>query len=171
MKIIYLTKGLATLVDDEDYEWLSQHKWFSCGKTNKEYAVRHGKDSEGSKARKFLYMHREIMKAENGIEVDHINQDPLDNQKHNLRLCTSQQNNCNNKRSPKRNKGVDKRETIIPSYRAKIAVNGRYKYLGSYRTERDAALAYDREAIKLYGEFASLNYPELLLGETKNAKR
>ena len=82
MKEIPLTRGKFALVDDEDYEWLSQWKWY-CSTTG--YAVR------GCKNR-ILYMHREIAKTKPGMLTDHINRNKLDNRKENLRFCSHREN-------------------------------------------------------------------------------
>lgn len=91
MKVIELTKGHVAIVDDEDFAQLAQYRW--CVTTNGHgllYAMRRiGK--------KPVYMHRVILNASHGIEIDHKNGDTLDNRRSNLRLATRRQNACNKK--------------------------------------------------------------------------
>src|SRR6266513_4663456 len=87
MKKIKLTKGKYALVDDVDFEWLNQWKWHI---TTNRYASRTLWPSK-----KDVYMHRIILNAQKGQEVDHINRDPLDNRRSNISLCTHAQNMAN----------------------------------------------------------------------------
>ncbi len=89
-RLIPLTQGKFTVVDAEDYERLSRHKW--CAAKNREnfYAHRY---RDGT----IVNMHREIMGAPKGVVCDHKNHDCLDNRKSNLRLCTNAQNQYNKK--------------------------------------------------------------------------
>lgn len=105
-------------------------------------------------------MHREIMNAPKGMVVDHIDGNGLNNRKSNLRICTQAQNNLNSR--PKRNcssryKGVSfyKRDKI---WQVQIFHNSRTIFLGRFDDEIEAALAYDRKAAELFGEFAYLNF-------------
>lgn len=83
MKGIKLTKGKVALVDHEDYEYLSQWKWYFNGG----YAVR------GCPKR--ILMHRLIAKTPDGFDTDHINRNKLDNRKANLRVVSRSQNLLN----------------------------------------------------------------------------
>lgn len=106
-------------------------------------------------------MHREILglKKGDGKEADHINGNGLDNRIENLRTCTRQQNmmNC---RSPlwKKNgyKGVSVHKTT-GLWRARINFNGKEYSLKYHKTKEDAALAYNKKALELFGQFAKLN--------------
>lgn len=93
MKLIPLTRGYFTQVDDEDFEELSKYKW-QVGivkKTGYKRAQR-----LCAITGKTVLMHRQLMKpAHRHILVDHGDRDPLNNQKHNLRLATSSQNGYN----------------------------------------------------------------------------
>jgi hypothetical protein len=107
-------------------------------------------------------MHREILNVPDGILVDHINRNGLDNRKANLRRATHSQNAWNTptprKTKTSRYKGVyfHKRTGI---WQAAITVNARQKYLGQFENELDAANAYDQAARKYHAEFAVLNLP------------
>ena len=97
MKKITLTQGKETIVDDDDYEILMEHKWYahkSSRKKDKFYAERMAPvDSNGKQ--KIIHIHRVIINAPKGMQVDHINGNPLDNRRENLRICTNQQNGMN----------------------------------------------------------------------------
>lgn len=101
-------------------------------------------------------MHRVIMGAGAGEVVDHVNGDPSDNRRANLRFCTAQENARNRRpHSGREFKGVTPR---MGRYRACILVNGKQVSLGGYETAIEAALAYDRAAASHHGEFARLNF-------------
>ena len=169
MKKIKLTQGKEALVDDEDYEMLMEHKWHSAKAGKNYYAVR-SLPTQPDGTRKRLKMHRAIISATVGMEVDHINGNTLDNRKENLRECTHQQNQAN-RRLGKHNtsgyKGIyykKKNRDMINEHarpwEARISFNTKKIYLGSYKTKEEAARAYDKKAIELFGQFAQLNFPE-----------
>ena len=106
--------------------------------------------------------HRMMFYIMNGYlpdEVDHANLDKLDNAAENLRSSTRSQN-CSNTRSRKSSSskylGVNwhERDGI---WMARIKVNKKSKYLGSFTSETEAAHAYNLAAAKHHGEFANLN--------------
>lgn len=152
-KTIPLTKDKVAIVDDADFEWLNQYKWWyhSAG-----YAVR-GIEKDGQK--RTIYMHRSIIKPPSNLLVDHRNLDGLDNRQCNLRMCTHNQNHMN---SPKRlgctsrYKGVcwDKVRRKWETY---IRFAGRRHHLGRFNEESDAARAYNTAATEHFGIFARLN--------------
>lgn len=162
MKKIELTKGFVALVDDEDFEYLSQWKWFAH-KYGKSYrVVRSGQKRKGE-SKTTYYMHREILCVKDSkIVVDHINGNALDNRRENLRLCTQSQNSKNQK-MPCNNtsgfKGVvwDKANK---KFAAQIKVDRKCKKIGRFETALEAAKAYDGAAKKYFGDFAKLNFPE-----------
>ena len=149
-KIIPLTQGKEAIVDDEDYEWLSQWKWFI---SKRKYASRHFGD-------KLMYMHRMIMNTPSGMETDHINGNELDNRRENLRICTRKENARNikyNSNNTSGYKGVvwDKRNK---KWRAQISYDKINKTLGRFENILDAVLAYDTAAKELFGAFAKTNF-------------
>lgn len=147
MKIIELTQGKQTIVDDEDYESVSQWSWHYNGG----YAVRCP-----VKGHKRTFLHRFIMNTPDGKETDHINGDKLDNRKENLRICNVSQNAANRKVQNNNSgyKGVHYRRN---KWEAHIKINGKLIDLGRHPTPEDAALAYNKKATEIFGEFAKLN--------------
>ena len=160
--MIPLTQGKFAIVDAEDYERLSEHKWcVQRKKGGRFYAVRRA-------GGKIIRMHREIMNAPPGMVCDHKNHNTLDNRKSNLRTCTQAQNIYN---QLPRDGGTSRYKGVYwPKdkcrWEAKIGHNGRAIHIGYYDYEADAAIAYDDMAIELFGEFACLNFdhrPEIRL--------
>lgn len=155
MREILLTQGKVALVDDQDYEWLSQWKWQAIrGHTGIWYAVRcEGPHSQ----RQYLLMHRVITDAPEWRKVDHKDHDGLNNQRHNLRTCTCSQN-LGNRRGRKNTasgyKGVMQNGS---GWQARIQCNGRRYCLGTFTHAGDAAQAYNEAALRLFGEFAYVN--------------
>lgn len=153
MKQIALTKGKFALVDDEDFDRLSAHKWNSHSGG---YAVRQeGNYYKGT--RKIIYMHQEVMGQK---FIDHINHDKLDNQKKNLRVASKAQNTANIgliSTNTTGYRGVSKHRN---SFHAYIAINKKRINIGYFKTALEAAKARDVMAKKLYGEFAYLNLKE-----------
>jgi len=159
MKEIQLSQGQVALVDDEDFEWLSKWKWCAQKDSNTYYACR----SYYNKGKKCaIKMHRQLLGLTNPkILCDHRNNNGLDNQRVNLRICTKTENNRNkssNKISSSKYVGVFFVTTTHKTFwRAQITDNGNRKHLGCFKTEELAALARN-EAAKIYhGEFAHLN--------------
>ena len=162
MKEIPLTRSMVALVDDEDFEWLSQWKWcVSPSGSGIPYAVRGPTVSEKKDGRKSLIsMHRVIMQTPNGLQTDHINHNTLDNRRSNLRIVNSSQNHHNMRcgcRGNSRFKGVywysDKRKWV-----AGIRVDKKQIHISCFDDEVEAAKAYDEKAREFFGEFACTNF-------------
>jgi hypothetical protein len=161
--------GTGTTVDsavsDEDYEYVSRFNWRLVGRG---YVARQISHYENGKRRYgCVYLHREITGASSGEVVDHINRNPLDNRRCNLRLCTQSQNlrNSGGYKTIARNgrmrvsqyKGVGRADSKKNPWSARITVDGEDRRLGVFPTELDAARAYDAAAREIFGEFARLN--------------
>lgn len=169
MKFILLTQGKRAVVDDEDFERVSQYMWHA-DKSNpvKRKKTIYYATCTQKKMGKNVKLHRFILDAPDNIQVDHINGDTLDCQKSNLRLATSRQNSWNSKRDSKYGfKGVsylycyknNKQYVRRKPWLARIRM-GEGKVLRKYfKTKEEAAKAYDVMAIELHGEFARLNFP------------
>jgi hypothetical protein len=152
---IPLTRGKFALVDAADYYRLARFPWFANGSaTNTFYAIRNHN-------RKGLRMHRVIMNAPDHLFVDHIDRNGLNNCRSNLRLCTHGENSCNMssyKGAASKYKGVCWYKKI-KKWGAAIRRDGKQYYLGTFKSEIEAARAYDEMAKKLHGAFACLNLP------------
>jgi hypothetical protein len=149
MKTLTLKSGDDVLLDDYDFLIASQYKWHLHQIGGLKYAVaRPYVDGK----RIMIKMHRFILGCPSSLEVDHINGNGLDNRKDNLRYATRLQNgrNVNVVRSKSGFKGVRFEKG---AWRADI--NG--KYIGRFNDILSAAIAYDTEAVKNYGEFAKTN--------------
>jgi hypothetical protein len=158
MKTIPLTRGFSAIVDDQDFEFLIRFRWQALlGNTGKVYAVRTLPRKGG--CQKKTRMHNDIMGC---LNIDHIDGDPLNNCRSNLRVATEWQNSAY-KRKPKGNfssrfKGVTWNFKSL-KWQAGIQHFRRSYHLGLFHSEHDAAMAYDRFAKHLFGEFALLNFP------------
>lgn len=157
MKEIQLTRGKVALVDDEDYERVSQVHWCLDKGVNTFYARTYKRIG---KKKISIRMHRLILNAPKGMEVDHKDGNGLNNQKENIRLCTHAENQ-QNKQTQKNNTsgyiGVqwseDKKRWVVY-----LTVNKKQKYFGSFRDKVEAAKAHDKATLKYRGEFAFLNF-------------
>jgi len=153
-KLIPLTQGKFAIVDPENYNELSQYKWTAAKSPNTFYAVR---SAQGRQIR----MHRLITTAPKGLVVDHINHNGLDNRKQNLRLCTRSENARNQRPQTGRSsryKGVCWHKNQ-KKWLARVYSNGVTYHLGSFKSQIDAAKAYDKKAKELFGQYAHLNFP------------
>jgi hypothetical protein len=154
MKEIQLTQGKVAIVDDEDFEYLNQWKWQACKKGYVWYAER---TTEKSYIKKHYKMHREIMKPADGVMIDHVNGDGLDNRKSNLRFCNKSQNyaNCRVRSDNSTGyKGVtyDKKNK---KFAAKMVVGDVNIWIGRFDTAEMAAKEYNKAAILYHGDFAN----------------
>lgn len=156
MKEIPLTQGRSALVDDEDYQYLIQFNWHASRYGNIYYAKRIGWVNG---KRTSIRMHREIMGLiESKNLCDHIDGNGLNNQKVNLRIANYFQNNRNRRpqsNTTSRYKGVSRHRL---GWQCRIThANKNTKHIGYFKTEEEAAIAYNKEAQNLFGGFAWLN--------------
>lgn len=157
MKLILLTQGKVAIVDDEDYDKISKHKWYAGKMGNTYYAVRKSPRKHGKQ--RTLYMHNEILDIPLGFETDHKNHCGLDNRKVNLRPCTRSENQHNRKRQngTSQYKGVHW-DKDTKKWQSQIGLNGKTIHLGQFCLETVAAKTYDAKAIEIFGEFANTNF-------------
>jgi hypothetical protein len=138
---------MVALVDAVDFDWLSQWKW-TCDQQG--YARRMTSGVGGVK-RNVVFMHRQIMDAPDGMDVDHKNHNRLDNRRANLRVCTRSQNLGNKRKLSDGFKGVH------PSGKRWVAML-RKSVIGTFNSPEEAARAYDKAAREHYGEYAHTNF-------------
>jgi hypothetical protein len=151
---IQLPCGLVAIVDSADLPRVSPHRWYVV-RGRKRGTPYVGTRLTGETHATML--HRLIMDAPEGLVVDHINGDTLDNRRANLRV-TTQGNNAKNRRANLSNpgyKGVHRHKD--GGWVAKIGSGPAREYLGYFATAEEAARAYNEAAKRLHGEFARLN--------------
>lgn len=155
MKEVKLSKGQVSFIDDDDYERVVKFKW--------NHGTRCVQSNNGLST---IKLHRFILNAQPGQEIDHIDGNVLNNQKSNLRFCTHQENSRNRKSWGKSKflgvtvfKQKNKYETKI-KYRATIVSDGKQISLGLYDNEIDAAKQYDKFAKIYHGDYANLNFKD-----------
>jgi hypothetical protein len=158
MKEIKLNNGMVAMVDDADYEWLNQWKWRALKGRSTYYACR------GGGCGGHVYMHRLIMDAPKGMDVDHMDSNGLNNQRGNMRVCTRSQNIQNSRKLRKTRSPYKGVACVIRNYfTSQITHNGKVHFLGYFNTDEEAARSYDMAALELYGEQARINFKESLL--------
>ncbi len=156
---IPLTKSRFAVIDLSDAQKVSKHKWCALTTNTKAYAQRRAPRAEGGG---IILLHRFLMNPPDGLEVDHIDGDGLNNRRANLRIvrhCDNQKNQLLSSANTSGYKGVtfDKQ---TGKWRAQIKHNGRRQPLGRFAVKEDAARAYDMAARRLFGEFARLNFQD-----------
>jgi hypothetical protein len=147
-------KGKHVIVDASTFNWLNSFSW-SLTATGYAEARCYGKN---------VHMHRLITSAPKGKQVDHVNGDKLDNRECNLRLCSASQNLCNKGKPASAATHPYKGVCYVPQlnkrnpWMAYISSARLRKHIGYFASAQLAAEAYDSEAIRLHGVFASLNF-------------
>ena len=153
MRELLLNNGKTTLIDKEDYEFLSQYKW---RESSYGYAIRDVFNPHHTTR----FLHQDLVQTKEGMQLDHINGDKLDNRRDNLREVTPQQNMMNKpveKGTVSGYKGVTRSNKGGKTWRARIFVEGERIHLGCFKTKEEAAIAYNVAASKYFGEYAWLN--------------
>jgi hypothetical protein len=156
IKIFTPTKyGVCKItLDEQGYKLYKTYKWTVTKSRSLFYLMRGGGYNKKSFHREFLKINKNKL-----LEVDHVNHDSLDNRLTNLRIGTKQLNMANqrpqNRQKASRYKGVSKGKQ--GKWRARIKFNQQEIHLGEFKTEEEAALAYNLKAISLFGSWAFLN--------------
>jgi hypothetical protein len=156
---IELTRGQYTILDIDDYNRLSGYKWCAVATLNGRYYAKRNIRIDGKQ--KAALLHRTIMGLTwgDGKEVDHINRNPLDNRKINLRLCTRTQNQENkdlSKNNTSGYRGVHWNKSAR-CWIGQIRYKGKRIFSRKQKTKELAAEWYNKMAKKLFGEFAYKN--------------
>ena len=141
MRELVLKQGEVVLIDDEDYELVSGHTWHCSRQPNTCYAKTWPSRTLGKRLP--IAMHRLIMNAPPGVEVDHINGNGLDNRKENLRLCSHKENSQNKHRRMPGNKGVSW-HSRDKKWVAQFWKNGIKYHVGYFTSEDEAVIAYNK---------------------------
>ena len=156
---IYLGEGEWTILDVQDYYKYAKYKWSLGGNGQKYYAVRGTKNKDNEI--EILRLHRLILPPPPGLIIDHRNGKGLDNRRTNLRPATQSQNMQNRKKRKNSTskfigvwfvKAKNRWESSITYQKKRI-------FLGRFKSEIEAARAYDRAALKYHKDFARLNFP------------
>jgi len=156
---LVLTRGQVSIVDNDDIDKIKGYGWYANYTShNRQYQTTANISLDNGNKRK-LYLSRIIMDALDGVEVDHINHNRLDNRKSNLRLCNRRENLCNrpaNSSNTSGYKGVvfHKRDK---KWQASIRTKKGRIHLGYFNSAIEAATAYNQAALKYHKEFACLN--------------
>lgn len=148
---------VSTKVDDELFEEINRYKWSFDQRYiyRKEWLL----SVNGKQKYRKIYLHKFINQTPKGFDTDHIDGDKLNNLRENLRSATRSQNNMNaskTKDTTSKYKGVffDRRSG---KWRAEIKINGKAKYIGLFKDQDEAALAYNKAAELLFGDFCKTN--------------
>ena len=166
-KLIELTgkigKGKFAIVDAEDFHEINKYKWH-LGKQG--YAKRTKTQTiNGEKICQTIWIHKQLNQTPAGMVTDHINGNVLDNRKENLRSVEHYVNMHNRGKTIKNKSGFKGVHQNCNKFEAGIRVNGKKIYLGLYNTAVQAALAYNKKATELFGDYANLNKMEEVVCE------
>jgi len=150
---VTLTKGYVAIIDADDVERVQPFSWRALVVHTNVYGYRSLERSHIN--RKGMLLHRLIMNAPNGFDVDHINCNSLDNRKSNMRICTHSENLCNQRTrkgtaSPLKGVSFAKCKT---RWRARIVIQGVEISLGQFATEQEAHAAYCTASAKIHKDF------------------
>lgn len=156
---IPLGDGIDALISGGKKAIASDFIWrLKPDKRGKPYVYAHVIEELRSKYGRYTSLHRVVLGVESEIEVDHEDGDGLNCVDSNLRPATSSQNSSNRHYINSTGyRGVCKRNSKKNPYAAQIEYDGKNHYLGVFKTAAEAALRYNAEAIKVFGEFAILN--------------
>lgn len=151
-KNLKLSNGGYTIIDNIDYELVKNYKWYKIKKRNTWYA-------RTCIQKKCVYIHRLIMNHPEGMMIDHLDGNALNNRRNNLRICTVGQNNRNTR---KRKGGTSKYKGVSwckekMKWVAHIKVNYKSKNMGCFNNEIEAAEAYNKAALLHFGDYAYIN--------------
>ncbi len=172
MRTIELTQGKVALVDDEDFEALSQHKWHAHKGRHSFYASRNEPTGVAKPRYRTVTMHATLTNTPKGMHTDHIDGDGLNNCRSNLRVVTIKQNNLNRTRKKagcsSQFRGVSWFKSCSKWW-AQIVINGKAKSLGFHDSEHAAAQAYDDAGLARDPEHFTPNFPRITIEIDRSA--
>ncbi len=153
-----LTHDMFTIVDDEDYAMTALHHWSAIPNHHGNWYAGRWIRIKGKS--KLIFLHRILLNAPPGKQVDHVDRNGLNNVHNNLRLCSHSQNCRNSKTRRDNSSGYKGVHQDIRTYKwiTQIQIDGKTTHIGCFANIQDAALAYDKAAIKYYGTFAKTNF-------------
>jgi len=149
-------KGMDFLFSTEDYEIIKKYSWFV---SKRGYITTNIKRTSRP-------LHVILMGRKEGMDIDHISRDKMDNRRENLRFCTHQQNSFNQKKRCTNTSGYTGVSYLknAKRYESYVHHNGEKHRLGLFHIAEEAAMARDKKANELFGEFAVLNFPQEMNG-------
>lgn len=156
---IPLSRGLFALVDEADFETVNQHKWFASKGSRTFYAAR---NVVLDGRRTVVRMHQVLLGMPKDVDIDHVNGDGLDNRRANLRTTSRSQNNFNQHR---KQRGCSSKYRGVTwsryhgKWQAQIKAHGKYKLIGRFDDELEAALAYDAAGAARDAKHFAPNFP------------
>ena len=167
-RTILLTQGKVAVVDDSDYDAVSRFRWYTVkcknilyAKTGCSYASTYP-NGHRKRWQAHMYLHRFILHPPRGLVIDHVNSNPLDCRRCNMRVCTQAQNTYHRRKTKRLTRsqyiGIKwhSRDCV---WETRIDCEYHSYYLGRSRSEIEAAKLYDKGACEVHGEFAELNFP------------
>lgn len=158
--VIALTDGISTIIDSQDVIAVSAFSWRAMRAAGVKTYYYASATSRSNGKRVTLLMHRLLIGAKPGEIVDHINRDPLDNRRKNLRLVDANQSAANKvMRNKLGYKGI-RRQSGSGRFEASICFRGERRSVFGCRTPLEAAMEYDKMALETHGEYAALNFPK-----------
>lgn len=160
-----LTKGFVAIIDPEFAPLVGLWQWHARKSRGTSWYARRTinlRTDRGDRVKYTIYLHRIVCPAPDGILVDHIDRDTLNDRRANLRVISVSGNSINRQ---KRRGTLSQFRGVTMSggkWIANITCRGKQTYLGSFTSEVEAAEAYDAAALRIHGEEAILNFPERL---------
>lgn len=158
--VVPLTQGQVSLIDDADADRVLALKWLAH-RVGKDFYARRTQWVPAEKRYTALLLHRFILGAPAGMDVDHINRNTLDNRRCNIRIVTRAENNANHDRARRTNQhgfhGIARHRY---GFLGRIQLAGQMHRTRVYPTAEEAARAWDALAVRLHGsQFIDLNFP------------
>lgn len=150
-----LTRGLFAIIDDEDWPLVSKYKWWAHATATGIVAQRHLRTERVGAITRRTSQNMEVllMGRRSGFTIDHVNRNPLDNRRENLRWATRSQNMAN-RGMPNKSGFRGIRPKNRSSWQARIRFQGHNVYLGTFKTKQEAAEAFRAAARAVFGDFA-----------------